>query len=367
MADIIQSNKDLADFLDLLAEYYSLDYALTKDKTSTQRKNTFANAATQIRDYPHPILSGAQARNELSRIGPSTVTEIDSFLTSRTSTRLQELEARFTEAKHIINYFQTFHGIGPVNAMKYYQQGFRTWEDLWLKAPISDATRMSIYWQNHTSVRIERAEMDLIKAKLSSIIDLYGIKWVIAGSYRRGEPSSGDIDILVESRPDLNMDGMAYLFRDLIPSIDINGVNTPCILAKGEVSMFGILRLDDQHKAHRFDVKFIAPVSYPYALLHFTGSWQFNVLIRRRAQELGLSLNEYTLFAKQEVRPGEYMYSIYPAQSEADIFQILGLQYLPPEARVPTLTHLPVGPQKVVHPITITAGKLTPAQLMKMI
>lgn len=335
-------NKELADFLDLLSSYYTM----AKD---TYRAKTFTNASAQIREYPTAIVSGAQARRELNRIGDSTEIEIDSFLRTGTSARLQELEARFADRKATIDYFRSFYGIGPVKAVDYYNQGFRTWEDLWLRAPLTTATRMAIYWQNHLSLRIERSEMDLINQRLATILDPYGIKWTIAGSYRRGEPSSGDIDILVESRPDLDMSGMAYLLKDLIPLSDLGEAGSyPSILAQGPVLMMGILRLNDQYKAHRFDVKFISPLSYAYALMHFTGSKEFNVLIRQKSLNQGLHMNEYILYRKVGT-----VYTLYLAETELDIFQSLGLQYLEPSQRVRNLTHLVAGPQRIGPVITV--------------
>lgn len=343
--ELIDKNKELADFLDLLAGYYVMDKS---NPSNAYRAKTFTNASTQIRNHPTAIVTGFQARQELSRIGEGTEQEINEFLSTGSSQRLREVEARFAERKAIIDYFRSFHGIGPVKAMEYYNREFRTWEDLWVKAPITDATRIAIYWQNHLKLRIERSEMDLINARIASILNPYGIKWSIAGSYRRGEPSSGDIDILIESRPDLDMFGMAYLLKDLIPIVNINGVDRPSILSQGPLVMMGVLRLDEQHKAHRFDVKFIKPLSYSYALMHFTGSVTYNVLMRRRAIEIGLTLNEYILYRKSGST-----YIIYPASNEMDICQWLGVQYLEPFERTRALTHLTSGYQRTTGEIVV--------------
>src|SRR5262249_7255165 len=66
---------------------------------------------------------------------------------------------------------------------------------------------------------------------------------------------------------------------------------------------------------------------FPYALLYFTGSKEHNVVLRGRAQQHGLKLNEYELVGDGK-RP--------TCKDEADIYATLGLDYIPPELREDT-------------------------------
>ena len=91
----------------------------------------------------------------------------------------------------------------------------------------------------------------------------------------------------------------------------------------------GIVQLDDQHNGHRIDIRLVEPKSYIFALLYFTGSQRFNILMRQRAIELGMTLNEYGLYDNKGVSQ--------PANSEEDIFNILRIKYIPPEARTRTI------------------------------
>ena len=43
------------------------------------------------------------------------------------------------------------------------------------------------------------------------------------------------------------------------------------------------------------DIMFTKPEEYPFAILYFTGSDEFNVTMRKQLLERGLSLNEYSL------------------------------------------------------------------------
>ena len=129
--------------------------------------------------------------------------------------------------------------------------------------------------------------MDQINAAIGHLLNPYGIKWEMTGSYRRQEPSSSDVDVVVESRPDLNMTNLIYLLRSIIPE---NGK-----LASGETKYMGVV-ISDQYNGHRIDIRLVTPEAYPTALMYFTGSQRFNILMRHRAIELGLKLNEYGIF-----------------------------------------------------------------------
>lgn len=339
--DPLSRNKDLAEVLGEIAEYYYI-------ARDTYRARTYATASANVAAYPYPITSGAQARRDINRIGDSVEKDINEFIAidqeeklkkelrekaadegmfipeeePKTITRLHELEIKYPDVNRIVKYFRSFYGIGPVTAIKFYNAGYRTLEDLWFKAPLTTAQRTGIMWREHINLRIPRAEMDLINETIGNILNKYGIQWIITGSYRRQEPSSGDIDILVQSRSDLNMDGLISLLQPYLPAT----------LAQGPKLYMGIFRLDENHNGHRIDIKFIDPASYPAALLHFTGSQRFNILMRQRAIDLGYTLNEYGLY--------DTYGNPQLLTSEEDIFRLLGVKYYPPEARTKTLNYL---------------------------
>lgn len=313
--DLLARNKDLADKLGLIAGYYTM-------ARDTYRAKSFTNASAQIGQYPYAIMSGAQARRDIKGIGDSIETAIDEYLTTGTIQRLEELQGKFQEQRKTIDWLLSFYGIGPSKAMELYNQGIRTLEDLWFRGNLTDAQQVGFMWRDHIPLRIPREEMDIINDRIGLILNPYGIKWTIAGSYRRQEASSGDIDILVESRPDLNMDGLIQLLHPILPAT----------LAQGPKFYRGIVRIDDQHNGHRIDIRVIDPESYIYALLYFTGSQRLNILMRQRAIEYGLILNEYGLFNEQT--------QLYPANNEEDIFRYLRLKYVPPVARTKTIVAL---------------------------
>ena len=79
------------------------------------------------------------------------------------------------------------------------------------------------------------------------------------------------------------------------------------------------------------DLRVVSDAEYPFALAYFTGSKEHNIVMRQRAIERGLRLNEYGLFqSKEESRDPK---RLVRCKSEEEIFQKLGLAYIPPELR----------------------------------
>ena len=61
-------------------------------------------------------------------------------------------------------------------------------------------------------------------------------------------------------------------------------------------------------------------------LAYFTGSKEHNIRLREMAVKKGLKINEYGIFRKKTTKK-------LGGKNEEDIYNILGLQYVPPEMR----------------------------------
>lgn len=314
--DLLSRNKELAEVLALIGNYY----AMARD---TYRARAFLTASDKIAVHPIAILSGAQARSEIAGVGESIQSTIDEYLATGGVQRLRELETRFNERREVIDFFLSFYGIGPATAVKFYNQGLRTLEDLWFKANLTDAQKVGILWRDHIDKKIPRDEMDIINQRIGEILDPHGIKWEIAGSYRRGEPSSNDIDLLVQSSERFHMEDLVTLLEPYLTAT----------LALGPSKFMGMFRLSDDYYGHRIDIRIIPSISFAPALMYFTGSQRFNILMRQRAIDIGMLLNEYGVY-----RGDEFIYT----QEETDIFAALGVVYMAPEERTRTLNALPL-------------------------
>jgi DNA polymerase (family X) len=79
----------------------------------------------------------------------------------------------------------------------------------------------------------------------------------------------------------------------------------------------------------RIDIMYTTPEEYPFAILYFTGSMEFNQQMRKDILETGLTLNEYSLrdnLTKLKVN--------HTFATEQDIFAYLGYPYVEPTKRL---------------------------------
>lgn len=318
------NNQKIARILGKIGELYTLE-------RDTYRTKTFLDAANAIRAYRGEITSGKQAASVLPRIGPSLIKEIDQILKIGTTDRLEQLEVKhpeISEKEKIIKEFKTIHGIGEASAEKFYQAGCRTILDIGSKCAhmLTEAQRLGILYSEHFKLKIPREEIDVIKNILTQLFDQIdpNLEWQIVGSYRRGELESGDIDILIKSTPTVNL------------SIIVNKINAygylRGTLALGLSKYMGIFQLDQSRAARRLDLLIIDPEEWTTALMYFTGSQRFNILMRQRAKDLGYRLNEHALI--------DNLGNAILVSTEEDIFNVLGIKYLTPEERVRDLVQL---------------------------
>lgn len=132
-----------------------------------------------------------------------------------------------------------------------------------------------------------------------------------AGSLRRGKETVGDLDLLVTG-----VGAPAALEKFVIhPKVQE-------VLGKGENKAsvrFG-------HEGLQVDLRALSSESYGAALQYFTGSKEHSVPLRQRALKMGLTLNEYGL---AKLDGGE----VVARRTEEDIYQALGLDWIPPELR----------------------------------
>ncbi len=137
---------------------------------------------------------------------------------------------------------------------------------------------------------------------------LDGGRVVVAGSYRRRRETVGDLDVLVAARNAASVGDRLAAYENVVT-----------ILAHGPTRTTVVLRSGIQ-----VDLRVVAEKSYGAALLYFTGSKAHNIALRALAGDRHWKLNEYGLFSGKRRIAGE---------SEKDIYEKLGLSYIPPEIR----------------------------------
>lgn len=83
---------------------------------------------------------------------------------------------------------------------------------------------------------------------------------------------------------------------------------------------------------HRIDIKYYPIEEYAFAILHFTGSGNFNRMLRLHTMKLGLSLSDKGATPKME-KGVIWTKPIPICLTEEDIFAFLGLAYKTPAER----------------------------------
>jgi DNA polymerase (family 10) len=131
----------------------------------------------------------------------------------------------------------------------------------------------------------------------------------IVGSLRRGCETCGDLDILAAGGPPSLMD--AFASYRLVERILAHGETKSSVLLWG---------------GFQADLRLVAAESLGAAQQYFTGSKAHNIALRDRALQRGLKLNEYGLFRIDDE-------SRVAGDTEASIYDALGLAYVPPELR----------------------------------
>jgi DNA polymerase (family X) len=131
----------------------------------------------------------------------------------------------------------------------------------------------------------------------------------VVGSLRRGCETCGDLDILAAGAPASVMDAFTQY-----PQVER-------ILGRGDTKSSVLLR-----GGFQADLRLVPRESLGAAQQYFTGSKAHNIVLRDRAIQRGLKLNEYGLFRVEDDRR-------IAGETEDAIYEALGLAPVPPELR----------------------------------
>ena len=155
-----------------------------------------------------------------------------------------------------------------------------------------------------------------------------------AGSLRRGRETIGDIDILVAAK---NPSGATDSLTSL-PDVEK-------VLLSGETKTS--VRLE---QGVQVDLRIVPESLFGAALMYFTGSKEHNVMLRERAIERGLRLNEYGLFEDDGEKEPPQNRGLPPvaAADENSIYEKLDMKMVPPELREEIQNQDAVIPQDLV-------------------
>jgi len=345
---IYKKNLLIIDQFEKLISQIKYDIDHTSDKTKSMinyyRLRQIKNSLAIIKTFNKVIKCGNQLK-DIKGIGKGTIDRIDEILNTG---RLSELKIDTKEQKYLkqIDELEQIFGIGRktayelitkhnINSIIELKRAFKNG-----KIDLPYKIVLGLKYHNVYEQQIPRAETNKINKLIGNTIKLIDkdLIHIICGSYRRKKPISNDIDVLITHKKIITKVQLLqeninnnYLHQ-LIEKLKEQNFIIDDIDKEYVIKYMGFCQLiynKKKYKVRRIDFMYVPYESYYTALLHFTGSGEFNRKMRELAIELGYKLNQYGLY-KIDKNGKKIRIKI---NSEKCIFEKLGLEYLLPKQR----------------------------------
>ncbi|KAK3038649.1 hypothetical protein RJ639_027312 [Escallonia herrerae] len=307
-----------------------------------RRSFSYYKAIPVIEKLPFKIESVEQVKH-LPGIGKSMQEHIQEIVSTGKLSKLEHFET--DEKVRTISLFGEVWGIGPATALKLYEKGYRTLEDLKHEESLTNSQRLGVKYFDDIKTRIPRhevQEMELVLQKAGEDI-LHGVQIVCGGSFRRGKASCGDMDMVI-THPDgkshvgflqkyvKHLKDMKFLREDLVFSTHSEeGTDS------GVDTYYGLCTYPGRELRHRIDFKVYPRDIYAFGLIAWTGNDVLNRRLRLLAESKGFRLDDTGLF------PATYGSSdrkrstrgtvTLKFDTEREVFDFLGFPWLEPHER----------------------------------
>jgi len=310
----------------------ALDVLRKRDQAEKQafKARAYQKVITQLKELQTPITSYKDVQ-AIDGIGEKISQKIKEIIETGSLQSAERVKQEYNI--DALDAFQKIYDVGPVKATKLIDEGITTIQQLRQEAKknpklLTKNQHAGLKYYEDLQERIPRQEMDEHEDVLQMLIpEESDFSIEIVGSYRRGAETSGDIDVLIRVPEHLTEKEAIKHFKMYIKLLDGFGYIEE-ILAQGDKKCMAVSRIYNG-KARRLDLLLTPSNEYAYALLYFTGSDKFNVAFRNHAINKGYTLNEHTMTKiSQTAREPHKMLQ------ERDIFNFLGLKYIPPTERI---------------------------------
>ncbi len=314
------SNARIAADLDEIADLLELQDA------NPFRVRAYRNAARTVRDADAPIRARVEANEdlrELPGIGKDIAAQIVRKVEGHEMEPLAELRGKVPRG--LLDVVRV-PGVGPKKARALWSElGVASLDALDAAARAGrieglkgfGAKTQERIVQGVASVRrfAERRRRADAEAALTPLLawlreDDAVARLEVAGSFRRGRDTVGDVDLLVVSDEPAAVMARFRAYEEVERVLGSGESKTSLVLADGL----------------QVDLRAVEAAAFGAALLYFTGSKAHNVRLRQRAQERDATLNEYGLWTEDGTER-------IAGASEADVYEALGLPWIAPELR----------------------------------
>ena len=322
-----ENNKKLIDNLKILADYERINKEPFKVKAYEK-----VISSIELFDKKIETLNDIKL---LKGVGKKIEDKIIEFLNTG---NIEEVVSVLNDPKYILgNKLKGIYGVGPAKITELMTK-IKDFEELKGHPELlNDKQKIGLKYYDDMNLRIPMAEGKQHLKVVGKILNtLYsGIEFEFVGSFRRKNKDMGDIDILIKNRKGL-------VLKDVIKQLEDKSYIIEK-LAQGNNKFMGICRLSPELPARRIDILVADPSYYYFALLYFTGSYNFNIYMRKIALTKGLSLSEYGFKEAAAGAVGatgagvatnkNIIDTTDSISSEEDIFTYLGMVYVEPHRR----------------------------------
>ena len=316
-------NKQIAAILDEIADLLEFKGA------NPFRLRAYRNSARLIGELQEPAVAilGDPERSltDLPGIGPDLADKIKTVVATGTLPMLDELRSEVPESVLALLHIP---GLGPKRAAILFNQlkittleqvraaceahqirelkgfGEKTEQSILAGLELAETANDRLYWAQADAI---------VQELLDHMRPLPAIRQSeVAGSYRRGRETVGDLDLLVDAE---QVESVMDHFGQF-PGV-------AATIARGETKMSVRLQSGLQ-----VDLRVVPSKSFGAALQYFTGSKDHNVVLRGLAKQRGLKINEYGVFRVEEKQE-----TYVAGETEEEVYAQLDLPCFPPEMR----------------------------------
>ncbi len=288
------------------------------------RIRAYRNAARTISstaDALSDMVRDSQDLTQFDGIGKDLARQIAEIVTSGQHSALEQLRKEIPGG--VLDMLR-IPGVGPKKVSVFFNElGLKSLADLKAACEAGRLSKLKGFGKktedsilaniDQATEQAQRVGIDVARAVAEAIVEdlqqLPEVKQVaVAGSCRRRRESCGDLDVLATcSDPGPPMDRLAS--HPLVESVLQRGDTKQRVRLKSGLEM---------------DLRVVPEESFGAAMQYFTGSKEHNVVVRQRAKDLGLKVNEYGVFRGDDQIAG---------RTEEDVYKAVGLPWIPPELR----------------------------------
>ncbi len=297
------------------------------------RVRAYRNGAKKISELAEPLAAIAdddlRSLTDLEGIGKDLAEKIETLLATGTLPMLEELQAQIPAGVLTLS---RIPGVGPKKAAALHKElgisslaelraaceqqrvrglkgfGAKTEETILKGLAIAEEAGVRMRWADAESV------VDALLRHMDGEPAIQQME--VAGSYRRGRDTIGNLDLLVEA-------------SNVTAAMDRFGsfVQVQETIARGETKM--AVRLAS---GLQVDLRVVPAESFGAALQYFTGSKDHNVVVRSRAKQRGLKVSDWGVFRIEDA-DGEPKETYIAGRTEEEVYAAVGLPWFPPEMR----------------------------------